>query len=85
MAWNYRVCYRPSVTGGGYQIHEVFYDEDGGIKFYSAKPVSPHGDIVDELYEDVAKFWKAFDREPLNLDLIDKLYREKREHEKRND
>lgn len=85
MAWNYRVCHRPSVTGGGYQIYEVYYDEKGEIDFYTTNPVTPFGDIVDELYEDVAKFWKAFDREPLNLDLIDKLHREKREHEKRND
>ena len=72
MSWNYRVCYRPSIPGGGHQIHEVYYDGEGRIKFYTEKPVSAFGDDKEELYEDFAKMWKAFDEEPLDLDRVDK-------------
>jgi len=80
MMWNYRVCHRPSVAGGGHQIHEVYYDSKGRIKLYSADPISPHGDIVDELYEDMACMWKAFDEEPLNLDHVDRLLKSRKEN-----
>ena len=72
MSWNYRVCFRPSVAGGGHQIHEVYYDDKGRIEFYSQRPVSSFGDDTDELYEDFANMWKAFDKEPLDLDRVDK-------------
>lgn len=79
--WNYRVCHRPSVAGGGYNIHEVYYDNDGCIKLYSQNPIAPTGDIVDELYEDMACMWKAFDDEPLNLDYVDKLLKTREQSE----
>lgn len=72
MSWNYRVCFRPSIPGGGHQIHEVYYDDEGRIKFYTERPVSAFGDDKEELYEDFAKMWKAFDEEPLDLDRVDK-------------
>jgi hypothetical protein len=72
MTWNYRVCHRPSVAGGGHNIHEVYYDDKGRVKFYSERPVSAFGDDVQELYEDFANMWKAFDDEPLDLDRVDK-------------
>lgn len=72
MSWNYRVCYRPSVAGGGHNIHEVYYDDKGRVKMYSKHPISAFGDDVDELYEDFAAMWKAFDEEPLDLDRLDK-------------
>lgn len=74
MSWNYRVCHRPSVTGGGYQIHEVYYEDDGEIKFYSSKPIAAHGDISEELYQDMCMMMDAFDKDPLDLDALDKMF-----------
>lgn len=81
MSWNYRICHRPSVPGGGYQIHEVYYDDDRRVTMYTERPVSAHGDIVDELYENMCMMMDAFDKEPLNLDYIDKLLRTKKDVE----
>lgn len=72
MSWNYRVCHRPSVPGGGHQIHEVYYDDRGRIKFYSNNPISAFGDDKDELYEDFANMWKAFDEDVIDLDRLDR-------------
>jgi len=76
------VCHRPSVAGGGYQIHEVFYEDDGSIKYYTERPVTAHGDITDELYEDMCMMMNAFDKEPLNLDYIDYLWKKKKKEYK---
>lgn len=76
MSWNYRVCHRPSVTGGGYEIHEVYYDEDGSVKFYSSNPCPAHGDIVDELYLDMKMMMDALDLDPIDLDKLDKKFAE---------
>lgn len=72
MRWNYRVCYRPSSEVPSYYIHEVYYDDKGRIKHYSSKPIVPFGDDCDELYEDIANMWKAFDKETLDLDRVDR-------------
>jgi len=50
----------------------VYYDDEGRIKFYTEKSVAAFGDDKEELYEDFAKMWKAFDEEPLDLDRVDK-------------
>lgn len=71
MTWNYRVTHRPKSPLEGYAIREVFYHEDGTIKFYSKNPIAPFGDISDELYGDMCNMMDAFDKEPLNLDQVD--------------
>jgi len=73
MTWNYRICHRPSVAGSGYCIHEVYYDSKGRIEMITERPMTPNGDVPDDLYEDMALMWKAFDDEPINLDYMDKL------------
>lgn len=75
MSWNYRLCHRPSIAGGGYHIHEVYYDDQGYIEFYTVNPATPHGDIPDETYEDFCNMMKAFDEEPLNLDYLDRVFK----------
>ena len=83
MSWNYRVCHRPSVVGGGFQIHEVYYEEDGSIKYYSVNPVTAHGDITEELYEDMCMMMDAFDKDPINLDHQDYLFKKQEKVKKR--
>ena len=71
MSWNYRVTYRPKNPLEGYAIREVYYTEEGEVKFYSRDPITAYGDISDELYADMCMMMDAFDKEPLNLDNVD--------------
>ncbi len=71
MKRNYRLCYRPS-RAPTLQIHEVFYDEADRIVLYEQEPAAAFGDDKDELYENFAEMWKAFDEEPIDLDRADK-------------
>ena len=83
MTLDYRLCCRPSVPGWGLQIHEVYYNQDGKLEAYSNYPVSPFGDTIDELYQDMYQIWKAIDREeePLDLDRLDKKWEIERNKE----
>jgi hypothetical protein len=42
-------------------IREVYYDDDGNITMCSASDcgISPKGDSVEELREDINKMWKS--------------------------
>ena len=64
MTWNYRVCHRPTVPGGGYSIHEVYYDDEGRISMYSKNPITPFGDLPEELEMDMGQMIDAFNQEP---------------------
>lgn len=74
MTWNYRIGHRPSVEGGAYSIHEVYYDDMGEITFYTTNTISPFGRDVAELSEDIDYMLKAIDDEPIDLDYIDELF-----------
>jgi len=73
MSWNYRVCHRPTVPGGGYSIHEVYYDDEGRISMYSKNPITPFGDLPEELEIDMGQMIDAFNLEVLNLNYVDHL------------
>jgi hypothetical protein len=77
MKWNYRICARDSIPGYGLNIHEVYYDENEEIEFYTENPVGPHGDIADEMYLDMIKMMDALDKDIIDLDKVDKMFREK--------
>lgn len=79
MSREYRICHRPSIAGGGYSIHEVYFKDNGEIDFYSKHPTPPFGDIPDELYLEMTKMMDAFDKEPINLDRYDRKRLERKE------
>ena len=64
MTWNYRVMKR----GDQYAIYELFYNEDGTVKGYSAEPVYPRAETPDELAEEVTRYIAALDKPALNHD-----------------
>lgn len=73
VAWsNYRICYRPSAIVPSMQIHEFFYNEKGRIIFYSNDPVVPFGDDLGELMEHVKEMMISFEKEVIDLDVIDR-------------
>ena len=75
MNWSrkYRVCHRPTIPGGGYAVHEVYYDDEGHVTMYSKQPVSPWGDIPEELEMEMGQMIDAFNDGPLNLNHLDHL------------
>lgn len=64
--WNYRVirkhCQRTGTVT--YQVHEVYYAEDGRIDCWTQQPVEPLGTSEAQLRNDVHAFLAAF-RQPL--------------------
>jgi len=72
--WNYRVIrkhHKESDTNT-YQIHEVYYKEDGAIEGWTESAVEPLGEIPDELREDIRFFMKAFQKPILEEQVKDK-------------
>lgn len=47
-----------------YQVHEVYYAEDGSIETWTVDPVEPLGESLTELREDIRYFLAAF-RKPV--------------------
>ena len=81
MIWNYRITHKPKTAPlEGYQIREVYYDDEGRVSLYAEQPAIAFGDLPDELYENFCEMMKAFDREPLNLDHQDYLLRQKEKY-----
>ena len=64
MSWNYRVMTLDE--GKTYGIHEVYYREDGSLRLYSAEPMDPHGDTVEELQRDLEYMQKALGKPVLS-------------------
>lgn len=64
--WNYRVIRKncPRTGTVTYQVHEVYYAEDGRIDCWTQQPVEPLGTSEAQLRNDVHAFLAAF-RQPV--------------------
>lgn len=64
--WNYRVIRKHCERTGTvtYQVHEVYYAEDGRIDCWTQQPVEPLGTSEAQLRNDVHAFLAAF-RQPM--------------------
>jgi CRISPR/Cas system-associated exonuclease Cas4 (RecB family) len=62
VTWNYRVIAKkcPKSALVTYQIHEVYYTEDGGIDCWTQQPVEPLGSSEAHLRNDLHAFLAAF-------------------------
>lgn len=62
VTWNYRVIAKKCAKSGlvTYQIHEVYYTEDGGIDCWTQQPVEPLGTSEAHLRNDLHAFLAAF-------------------------
>lgn len=69
MSWNYRVFHRQIQWTGAdgshasadeFTVREAYYDDDGKVNAWSADPMSPHGETMEELSADLALMAKAF-------------------------
>ena len=62
--WNHRVIHKhhKPTDEHVYQVHEVYYDEDGNIDNWTKSPVVPMGETPHELREEIRYFMKAFQK-----------------------
>jgi hypothetical protein len=80
MVWNCRVIRRSNAPSTdpewNYQIHEVYYKEDGEIDVWTENPVAPVGEDLSELRSEISHFSEALDQpilEELKIDGKEKL------------
>lgn len=60
--WNYRVIRKqcPNNSDISYQVHEVYYREDGRVDCWTQEPVQPLGVSEGQLRNDIYAFLAAF-------------------------
>lgn len=70
--WNYRVIRKCCARTGlvTYQVHEVYYTEDGAIDCWTQQPVEPLGTSEAQLRNDVHAFLAAFRKPVLEEKLV---------------
>jgi len=68
--WNYRV-----IKDKWFAIHEVYYTEDEQPSAYSESEVSPWGETLEELEEDMEHFKQALLRPVLDIEELDEQCR----------
>ena len=47
--WNNRIVKHEKDDAVWYSVHEVFYNDNGGIKFYTENPITIFGETVEEV------------------------------------
>jgi methionyl-tRNA formyltransferase len=69
--WNHRVIRREDPKTGEtyYQIHEVYYDDDGKINGWTKLPISPYAESTDELRQELQRFMEALNKPILREDV----------------
>ena len=92
--WNYRVIRKtcPKTSMVTYQVHEVYYAEDGDIDCWTQQPVEPLGTSEAQLRNDVHAFLAAF-RKPVleekfvlgQLQLVEEKFERSADYEMRRD
>jgi len=78
MKREYRLAKRSTDIVPSYGIYEVFYDDEEQISFYTSQPITPWGDIPEEIEHLTYQMLKAFDKPPLELDTIDRIIYKKK-------
>ncbi|MGL4422554.1 MAG: hypothetical protein ACRCZF_17940 [Gemmataceae bacterium] len=61
------------VKDGTWGIHEVYYHEDGQIHWFSAEPVVPQGESVEQLANDLQRQANALNYEALDFNRMEAM------------
>lgn len=73
MSWNHRVIRRRfenPVSKGieeCFTVHEVHYDDNNQPELWTAEPVEPYGESLEELMKDIERFKLAFNKPVLHI------------------
>lgn len=78
MNWNYRIIFQ----GGSYNIHEVYYDNDGKIEGWTENAVGISGETIKELKSDFKYYSSALKKPVLVNDKKKKRMTEMKQEEK---
>ena len=76
MTWNYRVISTPYPSEAHeesrtFEVHEVYYHDDGDIHCVTEGSVSPFGETEEEIRADMAHFQEAFNKPILRMEDIE--------------
>lgn len=74
--WNYRVLYREHAVPGSesvtlYDVHEVYYDDDGNPRAWSSDPISAHGESMEDVAADLRLMALALNKPALSLSALE--------------
>jgi hypothetical protein len=74
MHWNHRIIRKvdPSSSELYFEIHEVQYNDDGGVEAWAESAVSPFGESKEELESEVRLFHKAFEKPILECKTVER-------------
>ena len=70
MSWNYRVMKKKIRGEDVFEIHEVYYHPNGGIKAWTENPIIPYGETMEELREDILMQSRALEKPVLDYDTL---------------
>ena len=73
MSWDYRVVRRMIGGMDTFQIHEVYYREDGAIHTFTEDPVGGFGESLEELKQDLQWMLEACDKEVLDYEVLSEM------------
>ena len=68
MTWNHRVVRHEDKGQVYYQIHEAFYEEGQPADSITTEAITPFGETVEELAEELRRMLKATEHPALNYE-----------------
>mgnify|MGYP000427418106 CR=1 FL=1 len=60
--WNNRIVKHKKDDAVWYSVHEVFYNDNGGIKFYTENPITIFGETVEEVKSQLEMIMKDIEK-----------------------
>ncbi len=70
MSWNHRVVRHGQ---NSYQIHEVYYKDDGSIRDITMRGVAPFGETADALRAELLKMLRAHNEPVIDYTTFEEL------------
>lgn len=67
MTWNYRIIKKKTEGFDEvyYEMHEVYYNDDGSIYALTENPIAPYGATIKELKQSLSYMQAAFEKKVL--------------------
>ena len=60
--WNNRIVKHKKDDAVWYSVHEVFYNDNGGITFYTENPITIFGETVEEVKSQLEMITKDIEK-----------------------
>lgn len=77
MSWNHRVLAHESKGEVYYQVHEVYYDDNGKPNGYTANPITISGDDIESIKWQLEHISKCLEKPILSLKYFPNEYTKK--------